>query len=170
MRRILLLVFILIFNISLVNSQSLKASIGVGLPDLFHAQVSTTVSNKNEVGLQLGTFFADDLSLSLTAEHRLFLSMSKKFQNVNTWFFSQRATYLLEKSDLYRWGTWFVSLSIGKNVYWTPKFGLSFDLGLSAIVFEEQFNISDGSRVDNDSPAKLPEFFPNLRLQMFYRI
>jgi hypothetical protein len=169
MKYIRLIIIALLLYPFLGISQDLKMYVGAGIPDLLHAEVSISISEKNEIGLQIGTGFSDNILLTPTLEHRFYFKESKKFQELKTWFFAQRVTFLYEKSDEYRWNTVFLNFSIGRNVNINRKLGISFDGGLLATLYDKQFKTADGSEVIDDSPTFNPGIFPNLRIQFFYK-
>ncbi len=171
MKNIGLIVILLNLLPFLGISQDLKIHLGAGIPDLIHLEVSSSISKKSEIGLQIGTIlFYENTVFVPTIEHRFYFKESKKHQNLNTWFFGQRGTYYYEKSDAYRWKTVFFNLSIGRNMYINKNFGISLDGGLFATIYNKQFNVSDGQEVDNDCSNCNHYILPNLRLQLFYKI
>lgn len=151
-------------------SQELKIVGGIGLPDLLHVGIGASVSNKNEIGFYVGTIFTENTLLASTLEHRLYFKKSRKYQNLNTWFFGQRLTYSHEKSEEYKWNTIFLNLSIGRNIYFSERSGMSFDTGILAIIFDKQFSVFDDSEVITDAPVSGSRIFANLRIQFFYRL
>lgn len=150
-------------------TQDIKVTSGVGLPDLAHVGIGVSVSDRNEVGFQLGTFFIENTLLTPTLEHRLYFRKSRRYQSLNTWFFGQRITYYFEESDENKWKMVFLNLSIGRNMYFSKRFGISCDGGILFIPYDRQFSVSDGSGTPDDSSGNFPVFV-NLRMQFFYRL
>ena len=164
------LIVLLFLCPSLAVTQDLKLSLGAGIPDLLHAGISTSISDKNEIGFQIGTIPIENLLLTPTLEHRLYFKKSKEHKTLNTWFFGQRVSFYYERSDEYRWTMVFLNVSVGRNMYLGEKMGISLDTGIVATLHDQQHRISDGSEVEDDSPTTGAGIFPNIRVQFFYRL
>ncbi|MEL7148588.1 MAG: hypothetical protein AAFO69_19595 [Bacteroidota bacterium] len=162
--------FLLLFFSQLANAQSFKLITGAGLPDFVHVGGAYQISPKNEIATHLGTFFIDNKTLASTLEHRLYYRKSTKFTDLNSWFFGQRITYYYEKSNEYNWHSLLITLSVGKNYYFTEDLGWSWDAGLFYEAIHKQFRNTTGEAIEDDSPPSIPPLLPSLRIQLFWRL
>lgn len=164
------LIFIILLTSQLVKAQDLKVTSGVGFPDLIHIGGAYQITKTNEVAIQLGTIFTTNTLLTPSLEHRFYYRKSKKYESLNSWFFGQRLTYYYERSNEYNWHSIYLNLSIGRNYYFSENFGFSWDAGIFFGLTNKQFNNSNGSEVEDDSPPNVPNVFPDLRIQLFRRL
>jgi len=170
MHKILRIAILIIFSHT-VNAQTnnWRINLGVGFPEFTHIGVGYKFADKHLASFNYGFLPGFETTFSIfTAEHSYFLSPSKKFDRLKTWYFGQKITYYRETNTSKRFEYVFLGLDFGRQFNFSKTFGFCFDLGVAySIIDEESFLDSSKGELNQEAPTRI---FPNANIQLFYRL
>ena len=100
----------------------------------------------------------------------LTLDHSKKFNDAPTLFLKQLLNYHNDRNTAnIQWHWLTTELLMGRNFYFTERFGLSAELGLLITVFETKRYPYSNRGNEGDDDDNYPLIFPIPRIQAFFR-
>jgi hypothetical protein len=141
MRHILIwLILLIATNYANSQTKNWRISVGVGFPEYLNIGIGKKINSKQLIEFSYGTYPKIDNIYSLTLEHYLFLSDSKTYDNLKTWYFGQKANFIREgvkfPRDLYILGA-----DLGRQFNLSNRIGFLFDLGV-AYIYERKKSLN----------------------------
>ena len=157
----MILIIIFFFNFNL-RAQEKKISktrfvIGISAPELLHAGVTYRIVNASQVGLTVGA--GPSLGMiwpSINLEHRLYLGKNSVKSNQKMWFFRQGTTFFPAANSPQKFT---INLSIGKDIPFKHKNGITIDAGVFYLPESERSSII---------LVKSLNLWPALRFELYF--
>ncbi len=106
----------------------------------------------------------------MTLDHQYHFGKVSELSHRQVWFFGQGLSYAIDNSEYSKIKYVFINLSIGREFNISPKIGLSFDLGLSRVLMEDETVKKPEEKPWLDIPLKYFFALPVARLQLNYSL
>ena len=164
----LLIVFMILLHGHFLMAQTnkLKANIGYGIWESFHAGVDLRLKNYS-IGIDVGTSFKTlpfaHKYYSVTLDNMYYWGRENQY-DLKSWYIDARLIYYNSTEPATTWKVLQISPSLGKEFNFNKFIGINLDLGLAILL--------SASRHDNtnEKVGWIYPINPEFRIELFYRL